>query len=309
MIRPKLHGFDHISERGVSNNGNTESFLFRPVLLGGFIPQLILNSTSLPGLGGLSPMECFLGTKPIKPLGYFLDPEQGGFKEIDITDPKKLKAYFEEIHTLLREREAIVAQLQEEAHAAVQAKQEQTRGVRPLDVAVGDYVMVRNTDKAKAKFARNWRGPAQVVAMASEGHLVSVRFLGTDRGFKPLELHIRNVVKWDFAEQLKTPELAQHAELSTQRLWEFERFLGLRKTGKVLEIQVKWADEGYEPTWEKLATMVHDVPDAVCDYLLSGVTGNERALLPEVCKRADVKRLFKRRGLLSKTGSVTMPTS
>lgn len=151
--------------------------------------QLVINSTPLPSLMGRSPMECFLALEPVRPLDYFLEPKTGKARQI-VVNEAGIAAYVDNFHVLIKEREAELVEVQAEAHAAVQTKQEHKRDVKPLDVSVGDYVMVRNTDKAKAKFARNWRGPAQVVNLESEGHLVTVRFLGADRGFKPQTFHV-----------------------------------------------------------------------------------------------------------------------
>ena len=105
------------------------------------------------------------------------------------------------------------------------------RGVKAIDVAVGDYVMVLNDDKHKATLAKRWIGSAQVIAIAptTPDHVVTVKFVGRGKSAKREIVHVRRLKAFDMGDLTKTSKLFQHAELSVAKKWEVSGLTVLRK--------------------------------------------------------------------------------
>ena len=263
--------------------------------------QLILNSTATATLGWKSPMECFKGLQPVKPLDFFLDSNVE-FKQVKMSE-SAMQSYVEGFQKQLSEREALLAELQEQQHVKIQQKQLAKRGVKAIDVAVGDYVMVLNDDKHKAKLAKRWIGPAQVIAIdpTSPDHVVTVKYVGRGKSAKREIVHVRRLKAFDMGDLTKTSELLQHAELSAAKKWEFSGLTDLRKVRKGFEVLVSWNGD-FNPTWEPLSVFARDAPKAVAQFLNEGLPETAKPLLGEVSRLAYIRRL------LQKEGGVTVST-
>jgi hypothetical protein len=264
-------------------------------LLVGFV-ELVLNSTPTASLGWKTPIECFLAMQPVRPLDFFVDVTGKGDMKRLKAKPKKLEEYVEAFRKDLKVDEARLVELQAKQHEELVQRQARQRGVESLKVERGDFVMILDEKEHKRKLGKRWRGPAQVQNVISE-HVVEVQYLSRDRAKKaPFSVHSRFLKVLDAESLAKTPELLQHAELSTARKWVISSLVDLRKGSQGFEVLVKWDAEGYDPSWEPIATLVQDVPELVRAFLDNGVPATARALLPALRRLRFIARLLQKGG-------------
>src|SRR5690606_33073886 len=107
---------------------------------------LIMNSTPTATLGWKSPIECFAGVAPVRPLDFFIDVN-GELKTITV--PKTVDSLVEEFHRDLKSREVQLVHSQAQQHEALIARQAKKRGLKRLEVKRGDFVMIHNDGKDK----------------------------------------------------------------------------------------------------------------------------------------------------------------
>jgi RNase H-like domain found in reverse transcriptase/Integrase zinc binding domain/Chromo (CHRromatin Organisation MOdifier) domain len=267
------------------------------------IVEMIINHTAVESLGWMAPIQAFLGLQPITPLDSFLDPTTREWKQVKI-NIQDLKKYVKDFHEEVEAREVILDQLQEQAAARTRQIQEDKRGVKTLELEIGDFVMVQESTKHKfyPKLAKRWIGPARVVGFNKEQpHTVDVEYLNapTKRRIKE-KVHAKRVKFFDIKGLTITPELMAHAAYTAARKWNVERIADIRgTTPKNCELRVMW--QGYgdtDATWERLSTLFEDVPKLVEEFLKSSLPEGTKELKDKVLKLP----LFK--GLRQKEGSV-----
>jgi hypothetical protein len=231
------------------------------------IVQMAFNHATVKSLGGFAPVSVFCGLEPSHPIDVFFDPVNRKWRKIEVKQ-QDFKIFAEELHGILVHREAQVHELQEQTFFRSQAKRNLQRGVKPLNVEIGDYVMTLDQPdtKMRSKLSPRWIGPARIIKIINKQRYL-VEYLAP-RGEKTREVHATHIQFFDYATMRVTKKLKDTAEYLSQKTYNVEEVLDIQydKKSKEYYLEVSW--ENYdETTWEPATRLYKDVPHFVKEYL------------------------------------------
>jgi hypothetical protein len=139
-------------------------------------------------------------------------------------------------------------------------------GVRPVNFAVGDYVLRGVLTRERGcKADVCWKG-RYVVLQAQSDNLFEVCHLlkGDKQVVHGTRLKFFRNASWTVSEEAK-----EHLAYLEDELCVVDHFVDLRKRTETCELKVYWKGfEERDSTWEPFADMKEDVPDTLRDFLL-----------------------------------------
>jgi hypothetical protein len=235
--------------------------LFLPVL------QMSINNTPTKVLADFAPISIFCGLEAVNPVKLFLDPITKEWKDIKV-DSIFLKNLVDEIHKEIHDREIIVSDLRIRLQQVSMRKRLNDRGVVPIELDIGDFVMVfcTNTSKIDPK----WIGSAKIIRRVNLAHyfLFEVEYL-VPRASGRAIIHAKRLAHFDLATMVVTPALLDQADYYSQTQFAIGELVGIRYHSHAWEVHVHW--DGFEEsdrTWEPLVTIYKDAPNIVKKYVM-----------------------------------------
>jgi hypothetical protein len=232
-----------------------------------YVVQAVFNFSPTTGNGGLSPLFAFIGVEPPNPVHAFLELES-----VWSGAPLCLEDYAKDVNDLVdlfREREVWIHNEQEQAIFQRQAERVRRGGVQVPDFPIGSFVMAHNY-KRRTKHEPRWTGPWRVISNTHDDHVVGVEgIVAMPNGDFPLETyHVKYVKFFDYPGFIVTPELRAAHSYFSNRMWDVEALINMRKVDDQFQMRVLWEDG--EKTWELVAELLSSVPQLVEAFLEDG---------------------------------------
>lgn len=166
----------------------------------------------------------------------------------------------------------------EQVRARARQKHNAKTKVLPLNINIGDFVMVRVNAKRGHKLQTKWKGPMQVTETKS--HLLFV-VEDINRQYKMIA-HAQRLIPYPVtSKQIQaSKELQQQAIYYETMTHIVKEIRGVRERDGEYEVLVEWLGcERSDDTWEPVQVMVEDVPGLVQDYLY---TAGERNIKKKI---------------------------
>jgi hypothetical protein len=270
------------------------------------IVQMIINHTPVESLSWLAPVTAMTGIERSNPIDCFFDPNLSDWQTVKL-DEGTLATNLAKFQREMAEREVTLHEFQEQKVAERQKEHQSKSGVKHLELAVGDFVMVLEAPKHKiiSKLAKRWVGPAKVIGFDSEApeHVVKIEYMCPSLTKTKIEfVHVSRLRFFDLKEIARTAEIQQHAESTVRRKWIIKSITDLKKVGNQFNVEVNWEEDQDGPTWEPLAVMCQDVPEIVKDFVENKVPSGSKHLVSEVKQLRFYRKLVASR----KGGSVAV---
>lgn len=227
--------------------------------------QSVLNNTSIPRLGNIAPITAFMGMKASTPLLHIKSLESLQFKLMSISAVRaKQVMQIETFLTALDQMHKEVSDNVQRARTrAVQLHNRRTH-VKKCNFDKGDYVLrglVRG--KASKNSIMRWTGPYRVFNVLSD-FVFELEDIRTANKYKVHGSRIKFFRNSDLnvSEELKEFINFQEGDYSV-----VDQMLDIRKSGKNIEVQVRWLGFEDEPTWTCITQLSQDVPAMLNEFL------------------------------------------
>ncbi len=215
--------------------------------------QSVLNHSSSPRLGGLSPVEVMIGLPPSLPLHAVLTSPtlEKGEGVVDLTaSVKEMKGILDEFH--------VISKVAREGRNNSKTNSSRTHA----NFEIGDFVLVAAVQPDK--LSALWQGPSRVVSTRSDWvYVVESLVSGKKR-----DVHATRLQLYSDASLNVTTSLKRVAEYDETPL--VSALVDHRRdaTGKSFEFRVRWLGfEEAEDTWEPARNLAEDTPALVEAYV------------------------------------------
>lgn len=246
--------------------------------------QKVINHSPIKRLGRnragnmRCPMEVFTGLTP-SPLLVRPMPLKT-YRTVRVLDNERVRSIIDigKLHESLEEMHKDVSKGNTQVRTRAQQIHNARTKVLPLNIYVGDFVMVRVSTKRGHKLETKWKGPMRVVETKS-----SLLFVVEDiNSSHRITAHAQRLVPYPITPTTEqtSKELKQQATYYDMMTQIVDRIKGVRKRKGKYELLVAWM--GYEEgdnTWEPIETMLEDIPGVVEDYMY---TAGDRNLKREI---------------------------
>ena len=230
----------------------------------------IINHSPSTVLGGHTPAQVHCGVQPQNPLSVVFRNSAGDFVDAAASLPA-IQRHADKLHQTLDGLHREVADIPHRRRAP-------RPGTLPVNFTVGDYVLVarRGAQARGNKLATPWTGPARVVDHKGDSGLVFVvedLVTGTRS-----DIHASHLLRYSDKQLRVTAPLFDHVAHAGHG-HVISAIIGHRLT-PTPQLHVSW--EGHsaaEDTWEPLASLVSDAPQAVHSYVRRVEDPDARAAL------------------------------
>lgn len=235
--------------------------------------QRVVNHSPVERLGRSAngnmrcPMEVFSGLKPpsliVRPL------PMRTYRDMETLNAARCQSILNinDVHQALEVMHKEVFKRNQTRRTRAQLIHNAKTNVLPLNIDIGDYVMVRVSVKGNHKLQSKWKGPMRVIEARSD--LVFV--LEDINDARTLTAHAQRLVPYPITTRTKQAllELKQQAADYDTTYHLVDVIKGVRKRGREFEVLVKWLgfDADQDETWEPVGTMKDDLPGMLEDFL------------------------------------------
>ena len=151
-----------------------------------------------------------------------------------------------------------------ERHRA-RAQHNKKTNVRPVNIAIGDFVMVRRATRGPHKLSYKWVGPRRVVD-AHGNSAFEVEALITKARATVHVTRLRLVCTAEDGTDASYIDMAAHTESIYETV---EEILGTELRDGELYAHIKWSspEDKEDCTWQKFSEMLEDIPDMIKEYV------------------------------------------
>jgi hypothetical protein len=224
----------------------------------------VMNSSPSTVLGGLSPMEVFLGRKPSSPLSVVFLPDQRHFSSVRPSADAIVAAARALRNNLATAYDRVISTPARRRHPRPNEQE--------IDFCIGDFVLVSfKSGGSRDKVLPAWTGPYRVIEAVDPRAFIVEDLITKQRK----QVHAQYLKLYADASLTVTPELLDHVAHAS-RGHVISSILEHDLSGPQPMLRVEW--ESSDPTWEPLSSLHRDAPAAVEQYLRI-VSAEERAQL------------------------------
>lgn len=259
------------------------------------LATFVVNNTPSVRLGNQSPASVFLGRAPLDAADLVgrVQPALGSRRPLSTA---QVRAFAERLAERLESARRTAVESSTRARERSHRLQAARRGVRPLSVEVGDWVMVSReafpaqTNAPVTKVSTDWFGPAQVEGVPSE-HFIEVRVFGERESRRVSASHVQFFHDSDLA---LTPEMRELAQASVPSRFLVRDIVGIKfhvdKGGRRhVRLLVKWEHYDDEPPTEQdLHELYGVMPATVLAFLARAHGPEEASVVVEARRRLGV---------------------
>ncbi len=245
------------------------------------VVQLAINNFKRQRLGNHAACQVMTGIKDINQLKLMLnhnkDIQMLSMDEFKMELNKSIKDYIEAQELEQTRLIEIINQIGDDRHQSNQKQQRKKRNYHPIDIDVGDYVLVAVPESKvpTSKLLAKWRGPYQVHAVLNN-FIIEVTEL---HNTKTSKVHISRIRKFNNMLNNTVEDLKEQFSYYADNLY-VEAVIGHKKEGDDFKFLVHWlgfedSSDSYEP-----ARYIQEVaPDQVEVYLTTIQTKEKNTLL------------------------------
>jgi len=242
--------------------------------------QLSINNFKRKRIGNYAACQVMTGTKDINQLKLMLNKKKD-IQIVTIDEYKDIIQSSVQDYVEAQEQEQIqlieiLSKIGTNRHNKNQKQQEKKKNYQPIDVDIGDYVLIAVPESKvpTAKLLSRWKGPYLVQNILSN-YIIEVKNLNEE---KIIKVHISRIRKFNNILNNTIEDLKEQFAYYADNLY-VESVVGHKKFEEEYRFLVHWhgfetASDSYEP-----AKYIQEVAPNQVEIYLNSLIGKERKIL------------------------------